>query len=237
MPQPPPAMLLAIDTATTLTGLACYTADGVQAECVWQSGRNHTAHLMPQLAMLMQHLGRQPSDLHAVAVSLGPGSWSGLRVGLSLAKGLAIAGDLPLLGIGTLDALAHQFQQPGSTIVPIIRLGRDRFATARFVVGQHCQRETPDRNQTLADLCAAIHAPTLFCGDVDAATEQHLRDQCGDLARFPPRDTRLRRPAALAALGWLRYTAGERDTIAQLEPRYLGEPVRPPTPAPAPPDG
>src|SRR5215213_12041164 len=122
-------MLLAIDTSTTQTGLACYSERGLLGECVWQSGRDHSAQLLPQLSLLLRHLGRGRDEISAVAVALGPGSWSGLRVGMSTAKGFALARGVPVIGIGTLDALVYQHARPGAATVPLIRLGRERFAT------------------------------------------------------------------------------------------------------------
>src|SRR5919202_1047122 len=106
-------MLLAIDTSTAQTGLACYDAQGLQCECLWHSGRDHTAQLLPQLSLLLRHLGRSRDDITAIGVALGPGSWSGLRVGMSTAKGLALARDLPVVGVGTLDVLAYQHERSG----------------------------------------------------------------------------------------------------------------------------
>src|SRR5690606_31385114 len=139
------SMLLAIDTSTQVTGLACYDASGVIAECTWQSGRDHTSQLLPQLTMLLRHVGRTPDSITAIGVALGPGSWSGLRVGVSTAKGLALARNLPVIGIGTLDMLTHQHQQHGLTVVPIVRLGRERFA----IPGAQ-----EPRNVSLAEICA-----------------------------------------------------------------------------------
>src|SRR5688572_9461596 len=128
-------MLLAIDTATTITGIALYDGGGLLAECAWASGRHHTAQLLPQLDLLLRHVGAGRDSLRAVAAALGPGSWSGLRVGLSVAKGLALAADLPLIGVSSLEALAYQQQRAGLPIYPLIRLGRDRFASAEFAFG------------------------------------------------------------------------------------------------------
>src|SRR3954451_5878723 len=122
-------MLLAIDTSTTHTGLACYSERGLLGECTWQSGRDHSAQLLPQLSLLLRHLGRERTEISAVAVALGPGSWSGLRVGMSTAKGFALARGVPVIGVGTLDALVYQHHRVGITTVPLIRLGRERFAS------------------------------------------------------------------------------------------------------------
>jgi tRNA threonylcarbamoyladenosine biosynthesis protein TsaB len=101
-------MLLAIDTSTNQTGLACYDETGLLGECVWHSGRDHSVQLLPQLTLLLRHLGRSRDSISAVAVALGPGSWSGLRVGMSTAKGFALARDVPIIGVGTLEALLYQ---------------------------------------------------------------------------------------------------------------------------------
>ncbi|MFV9505307.1 MAG: tRNA (adenosine(37)-N6)-threonylcarbamoyltransferase complex dimerization subunit type 1 TsaB [Oscillochloridaceae bacterium umkhey_bin13] len=222
-------MLVAIDTSTTLTGLALYNQHGPQAECSWDSGRNHTAQLLPQLDLLLRHAGVARSDLQAVAVALGPGSWSGLRVGLSLAKGLALAGGLTLLGIGTLDTLAYQHARPGLPTYPIIRLGRDRFATAIFRPGPHGPvRTQPDQNLSLAELAASMVGPALICGDLDPTVTATLHDALGGLVHLPGPAAALRRPSFLAELAWQRLMAGDYDDLTTLEPIYLGEPVKAP---------
>ncbi len=219
-------MLLAIDTATALTGLACYDQSGLLGECVWQSGRNHTAQLLPQLQLLLRHTGRVQSEITAVAVALGPGSWSGLRVGMSIAKGLALAAGATLIGIGTLDALAYQHYPTTLPIYPLIRLGRERFATVEFRPHARLQRNGDYQNLTLADLCAQIQQRTLFCGDIDDEVQQQLRRVLGDQAQFPTPVANVRRTGFLADLAWQRFTQGERDDLVRLEPIYLGEPVK-----------
>ncbi len=221
-------MLLAIDTATSLTGLALYGPHGPLAESVWESGRNHTAHLLPQIDALLRYARATPADVTAIAVGLGPGSWSGLRVGLSMAKGMALAGNLPLIGIATLDALAYQYLPTTLPVYPLIRLGRERYATAPFAARDRLERLGPDRNLTLAELCAEVQGRALFCGDLDAATIAGLQRGLGDRAVIPAPAARLRRPAFLAELAWQRHLERQADDLATLEPIYLGEPVRAP---------
>lgn len=219
-------MLLAIDTATAQTGLACYDDEGLLGECMWRSGRDHTAQLLPQLTLLLRHLGRAHDEIGAVGVSLGPGSWSGLRVGLSAAKGLALAGGLPLIGVGALDALAYQHERARMLVVPLIRLGRERFATAAPASGSGPRAALEPRNVTLAELCAEINGRALFCGDIDADVRAALREKLGDRAQFPTPAANARRPAYLAELAWRRLQAGATDDLATLEPIYLGQPVK-----------
>ncbi|MCS6889359.1 MAG: tRNA (adenosine(37)-N6)-threonylcarbamoyltransferase complex dimerization subunit type 1 TsaB [Chloroflexus sp.] len=221
-------MLLAIDTATALTGLALYGPHGPLAESVWESGRNHTAQLLPQIDTLLRYAGATPADVTVIAVGLGPGSWSGLRVGLSLAKGMALAGDLPLIGMSTLEALAYQYLPTTLPVYPLIRLGRERYATAPFMARDRLERLAPDRNLTLGELCAVVSGRAFFCGDLDAATIAGLQRGLGDRAVFPLPAARLRRPSFLAELAWQRHLEQRYDDVATLEPIYLGEPVRAP---------
>ena len=117
-------MLLAIDTSTKLAGIALYDgARGLIAEYNWHSANRHTEELMPAVAQMMAQAGVTPRDLPAVAVALGPGSFTGLRVALAAAKGLALANGLTLLGVPTLDAVAYPHQaQP----VPVDRRAAGR---------------------------------------------------------------------------------------------------------------
>lgn len=216
------SMLLAIDTSTVQTGLACYDERGVLGECAWHSGRDHTAQLLPQLTLLLRHLGVPRDAIGAVGVALGPGSWSGLRVGVSTAKGLALAHDLPVVGIGTLEILARQHSAAPMPVFPLIRLGRERFATAEFGGGAAGQA----RNVTLAELCAEVSGQALFCGDIDAEAQAAIRQALGDRAHFPSPAANLRRPGYLAELAWQRLRAGQTDDITRLEPIYLGQPVK-----------
>jgi tRNA threonylcarbamoyladenosine biosynthesis protein TsaB len=219
-------MLLAIDTSTTQTGLACYDERGLLGECMWQSGRDHSAQLLPQLTLLLRHLGRAREEISAVAVALGPGSWSGLRVGMSTAKGFALARGVPLIGIGTLDALVYQHDRPGVTTIPLIRLGRERFATGEAAKRGAQRRAIEPRNVTLAELAAETTGRALFCGDVDADIQAALRERMGARATFPTPAASARRPGYLAELAWQRLQAGDADAAATLEPIYLGQPVR-----------
>ena len=215
-------MLLAIDTSTVQTGLALYDERGVIGECLWQSGRDHSAQLLPQLTLLLRHVGRARAEIAAVAVALGPGSWSGLRVGMSTAKGFALARGVPLVGVGTLDALLYQHERAGATTIPLIRLGRERFATG----SPAGPGAIVPRNVSLAEIAAEVTGRALFCGDVDAETQAALRERLGDRALFPSPAASARRPGYLAELGWRRLQAGQADDTATLEPIYLGQPVR-----------
>ena len=119
-------MLLAIDTATRVASIALYNSEGVVAEMTWRSRENHTVELTAQIVRVMDLARVAKSDLKAIGIALGPGSFTGLRVGMSVAKGLAFGAQIPLLGIPTLDALAHAHAWQSLPIWAVLAAGRGR---------------------------------------------------------------------------------------------------------------
>src|SRR5262249_31617975 len=127
------ATLLALDTATASGGVALLRGDAVLAEETWQGGGQQTATGLPAAARLWERARLTPADPGAVAVSTGPGSSTGLRVGLSLAKGLALARGLPLVGVPTLEAVAYQHREASPALCAAVAAGRGMYHVADFV--------------------------------------------------------------------------------------------------------
>ncbi|WP_026370996.1 tRNA (adenosine(37)-N6)-threonylcarbamoyltransferase complex dimerization subunit type 1 TsaB [Kallotenue papyrolyticum] len=218
-------MLLAIDTSTDDAGIALYDDGRVLAECAWHSGRRHAEQVLPLIDTLLRQLDATPADLRGLAVALGPGSWSGLRVGLSLAKAIALARQVPLVGVPTLDVLAYPHRHGALPVVPLVRLGRDRYGAAVYRHVDGWRRVGAMRNLALEELPTLTDAG-LFCGDVDAAARDLLLQRLGAAAAFAMGADNVRRPAALAELAWQRLRAGAHDDLVALEPIYLGSPVK-----------
>lgn len=219
-------MLLAIDTSTNESGVALYNADGVLAECAWHSGRRHAEQVLPTIDLLLRHLDASPAELTAVAIATGPGSWSGLRVGMSLAKALVVAHAMPIIGVPTLDVLAYPHRAAAQKIVPFVRLGRDRYGLAEYSpTAMGVERIGPFQNLALHELLR-LTAPVLICGDVDEAARTLLLEHTGDQVTFADAVQNVRRPAALAHLAWQRLQGGDVDDLVALEPIYLGGPVK-----------
>jgi tRNA threonylcarbamoyladenosine biosynthesis protein TsaB len=218
-------VLLAIDTSTDDSGVALYDQHGVLAESTWRSGRRHAEQIMPMVDLLMQNLRAAPSDLVAVAVATGPGSWSGLRVGMSLAKAVAFARSLPIVGVPTLDVLAYNFRHRGVLVTPLVRLGRDRYGGAVYTNSPDWRRTNPFQNLSLEELPSLIEGG-IVCGDVDQAAHDLLQARLGTAVTFATGADNVRRPAALAELAWQRLLSGTVDDLITLEPIYLGSPVK-----------
>jgi tRNA threonylcarbamoyladenosine biosynthesis protein TsaB len=125
-------MLLAIDTATQIMSLALHDGMSIAAEQTWFSGSNHTITLAPMIHQMLTANGLGVESLTALAVSIGPGSYSGLRVGVALAKGLAAARELPLVGVSSLDILAAGTPYLNGGLVAVLPAGRGRLIVKTY---------------------------------------------------------------------------------------------------------
>jgi len=229
-------MLLAIDTSTRQAGIALYDDDkGLLAEYNWHSANRHTEELLPATAQMLERAGVTARDLTAVGVAIGPGSFTGLRVGLAAAKGLALAQDLKLVGVSTLDFTAYGHQAQTRPVIALVQAGRGRVCWARYEHGPDgWAARAPYTLAALPALAAAITEPAVFVGELSQADRHTLAGLLGpDRAAFLPPALSSRRAACLAELAWARHAAGQWDDPATLSPLYMQQPDGTVTPAPA----
>jgi len=220
-------MLLAVDTSTRMVGVALYDGIRVLAEAVWVSRNHHTVELAPAVTDLISKVGARPKDLCAVGVAIGPGSFTGLRIGLALAKGLCFSQRVPILGIPTLDVLAAAQPISDRRLAAVIQAGRRRLAIGWYQAGEENWVPTGQLdNLTLDDFVDQIQQPTLVCGELNQDARQRLGRKYKNVALASPAQS-LRRSGVLAELAWNRWQAGKVDDPATLKPIYLhhGEPI------------
>jgi tRNA threonylcarbamoyladenosine biosynthesis protein TsaB len=218
-------MLVAIDTSTDTASLALHDGFQVQIEHTWKSPRRHTVELLPRLVAALEQLALSAKHLSGVAVARGPGSFTGLRVGMAVAKGLALARGLPLIGIPTLDVIAAAQGRSRRALCAVLQAGRRHICVTeyRWRDGRWRAREEP-RLTTWQKLTKEITAPTLFCGEIDPTGAEALAT-IDDLATLVPVAARLRRAGFLAEEAWQRLNRGETDNPATLTPIYLQYPT------------
>jgi tRNA threonylcarbamoyladenosine biosynthesis protein TsaB len=214
-------MLLALDTSNDYAGVALWDEHGLRGEANWFAGRRHTEQLLPQVDLLLQHLGGGPDRLTAIAVATGPGSWSGLRAGMSLAKAIAVGRGLPIIGIPTLDALAYGQHVADGIVAAMVRLGRDRFGMALYDVGDGQATRRGSFQTMTANEVAGLTGAALLVGDVPVEARQPSSG-----VRGAPATEHQRRAAFVAELAWERHLRGAHDDLIALEPIYLSSPVR-----------
>ena len=229
-------MLLSIDTSSRYGGAAISGSDGQVIEArMWRSTANHTAQLMPAVTELLSSQDIRAAELTGVAVALGPGPFSALRVGVSAAKGLAMAGGFPIFGVDTLLLEASRylgctaFGQPSenSCVVSWLDAGRNEVAAGVFGAGG--ERTTDDRVASPADLFkedAPGPSPTIYCGEAACARREEIAALAGGdtpcvVMPWTPAD----RLWALAEVAGRRMGEGTPDDLATLQPYYLRMPT------------
>jgi tRNA threonylcarbamoyl adenosine modification protein YeaZ len=218
-------VLLAIDTSTDTASLALVRDETVLAELTWRSGQNHTTQLLPNLNHLFNLTGVTAKSLAAIIVAQGPGSFNGLRVGISAAKGLAFSLGIPIIGVNSLEVAAYQYADTGLLICAIFNAGRSEIATATYQKkhGKWQQLVAADI-VTVEHLCSQTTEKALFCGEYLPSVSAQIAALLKKKAVMPPDTTDLRRASFLAELGRQRLNAGNIDNPATLQPIYLRRP-------------
>jgi len=220
-------MLLAIDTSTRNIGIALYDGERVLSDMFWSSSNYHTVELAPAVKSMLVKVRMETKDLTAVGVAIGPGSYTGLRIGLAFAKGLALSHYMPLIGIPTLDILAASQPISSLALVAVLEAGRKRLSAGWYRVEN--EKWTPtDRleNMVVDDLVEAIQEPTRICGELSDQVRSRLQ-QLGEKIIIASPAESMRRPAFLAEIAWQRWQTGQVDDPASLAPQYLhtGDPI------------
>ena len=215
-------IVLGIETSSLHGGVALVGPEGLIAEQVLNIEVTYSERLLPAIDRVLADAGLAAAKLGGLAVTIGPGSFTGLRIGLSTAKGLAAASGAPLVGVPTLRALAWGLPFCRYPICPILDARKGEVYCALF------RWEQASLVQVMEDaalpphvLAEGIAEPTVFVGDGVAVYADVLIQALGSRAVFPPAPLRGARPAATAALGRERLLRGERDDPAGLVPRYL----------------
>jgi tRNA threonylcarbamoyladenosine biosynthesis protein TsaB len=210
-------MELAIDTSLGTSGLALSREGEVVAELSWHSPQNQSAELLPSLEFLLHRVGAALADIRLVMVARGPGGFNGVRVGLATAKGLALGLGVPVVGVGTLEAMAFPLRGVGLPLCPIVPVGRGQVAAALFrAAPRGWRRLRAEHLTTPQELATRLPRRTLVCGH----PPQEAVEALGRFPAAPP----LGPAVGVAALGWEQFHHGRVDSPARLRPLYLRPP-------------
>jgi tRNA threonylcarbamoyladenosine biosynthesis protein TsaB len=216
-------MELAIDTASDESGIAL-SVDGVAGlTAVWTTQQNHSVEVLPSIERLLAEAGRTKADVTAVFVDIGPGSYAGLRVGVSVAKVLAHALAVPIVGAGRLELEAYGVaaHAAGRRIVAVHRAGRGELARAAYASDGDAWREVEPPGMLKRDaLAATIARGDVLTGDIDDELERAAQGAGATVASADRH-----RVIALAALGHRRLASGSADDPGTLVPVYLRGPA------------
>ncbi len=217
--------LLALDTSTSWASVALYDGSAVLAEETWYAQRRHGDELFPTIERLLARTRTTLAGVDKVAVATGPGSFTGLRVAIAAAQGIARGTGAAMIGVSTLDVLAYPHAASKQRTCPLLPAGRDEHYAAFYQErNRKWLRRSPYLAATLPELCRQIGEHTLFVGEIDTETEQTLRDLLGPKALFASPASRMRRAGFLAELGWRALEENPQAKLGEIEPIYVKQP-------------
>ncbi|MDX1613363.1 MAG: tRNA (adenosine(37)-N6)-threonylcarbamoyltransferase complex dimerization subunit type 1 TsaB [Candidatus Promineifilaceae bacterium] len=219
-------MILAIDTATRWTGLALFDGRQLLAEHGWRSLNNQTVELAPTVQQVLARAGLTPAELSAVSVAIGPGSYTGLRIGLGFAKGLSLANQTALVAVPTLDIVAAGVSPFAGRLIAVVEAGRTRVCAGPYTWqdGAGWQSAGEATITTWEELLQAEEEPVRFAGEVSPTAAKQIRTAGKSFSLAPPTAC-VRRAGHLAEIGWKRLRRGWTDDPAELAPLYLRDPA------------
>ncbi|MEN4011463.1 MAG: tRNA (adenosine(37)-N6)-threonylcarbamoyltransferase complex dimerization subunit type 1 TsaB [Chloroflexota bacterium] len=214
-------MLLALDTSTQTVGMALFDGAQVIAETTWRTHNHHTIEVAPALNDLFVRSGVRPTELKVVAVATGPGSFTSLRIGLAIAKGIALAQRIPIVGIPSMDFMVAFQPVRELPLAVALQAGRGRLAVGWYAAkGSHWESQGALKILNVEALANQIETPTLVAGELNAA-ERVVLARKRRLVQLVSPAASLRRPSYLAELAWKRWRAGKVDDVIALAPIYL----------------
>ncbi|OQY45287.1 MAG: tRNA (adenosine(37)-N6)-threonylcarbamoyltransferase complex dimerization subunit type 1 TsaB [Desulfobacteraceae bacterium 4572_87] len=220
-------MILALNTSTRQCSVALLRKDcTVIAEQLMFEGKGHFGGLMPAVDVLLTGAEFEPKNIRCVAVATGPGSFTGLRVGLSLAKGFCHALHVPIIGISSLKALAFQLPFTATPMAPVLSSRKGEVFTALFQWDPEnsLQRMGRDNCFRINEFPSLFKETTVFVGNDYFNQGPLLKEMLGDYARIAPPHCWQLKASSIGALALARLDAGDVDDPGNLIPRYFRAP-------------
>lgn len=215
--------ILALESSAVAASVALCEDEALIAQSFQNSGLTHSQTLLPMAQSLLTGCGLTPKDLDLIAVAAGPGSFTGLRIGVAAAKGLAWAAELPCAGCSTLESMAWSLAGFSGEVCAAMDARRHQVYNARFRVdGQRPHRLTPDRAIALEDLVqelAGTQTTQLVVGDGAQLCYEALT-AAGIPARLAPPNLRLQSAWGVARMALELARTGQTVPVHQLTPVY-----------------
>jgi len=214
--------ILALDTATKSCSVAIVDDQSILAESTSVSAQTHTIHLIEMVQKVVDMSGLKLSEIDGFAVGRGPGSFTGLRIGISTIKALAIATGKPVVGVSNLDALAMQVAISSNMICPLMdaRKGEVYFSLYRYENG-NLQKIVPAQLSTLDKVLSAINTACVFIGEGARIYQQKINEKVGPSASFAVPIQNTIRASTIGRLSVNRFKQENTDDVVMLTPEYI----------------
>ncbi|MBO5892034.1 MAG: tRNA (adenosine(37)-N6)-threonylcarbamoyltransferase complex dimerization subunit type 1 TsaB [Oscillospiraceae bacterium] len=217
-------LLLAFETSAKAASVALFDGNILLGEQYQNTGLTHSQTLLVMAENLLSQCGKKPSQVEAVAVASGPGSFTGVRIGVAAAKGFAWGGELPIYGVSTLEAMALGLGAWEGVICPVMDARRSQVYNALFYVNQgEVTRQCEDRAISLEDLekeLKNLSKPVFLVGDGSNLCYNTLLESIPNLV-MPPEHRLHQRAVGVGLAALMRMAAGDAGDGGSLTPNYL----------------
>ena len=217
-------LILAFETTAKAGSVALLEDNRLLAESYQNTGLTHSQTLMVMAEDMLKAAGKSIADVTAVAVAEGPGSFTGVRIGVAAAKGLAWGGELPCYGVSTLESMALTLGAYQGYVCPVMDARRSQVYNALFYVNSGAlERISEDRAIALSDLAEELknlEGPIFLVGDGSCLTYNTLKDTIASLV-LPPEHRIHQRASGVALAAANKIAAGDCGDAASMTPNYL----------------
>lgn len=216
--------VLAIDTSTLVSSVAVLDEDVVLGEMSLNQEMTHSENLVPMVDEVLKNIQVDISEIDLYAVAIGPGSFTGLRIGLATIKAFAHLFDKPLVGVSTLEGLAYSLVGE-AIVVPMIDARRDRVYGAIYKAQEGLETLEKEAIYYMDDLIDLLDSydSIVINGNASLIYEDRLKDALGDRLRLAPINLRSCRASSIGELGLRKFKEGLKDDYFTLAPEYLRE--------------
>lgn len=217
--------ILGLDSSGLVASVAIVEGNDLKGEYTVNYKKTHSQTLLPMLDEVAKMIELDLNSVDAIAVSGGPGSFTGLRIGSATAKGLGLALNKPLIHIPTVDALAYNLVGHRDLVCPLMDARRNQTYTGLYRFdGNEMEIAEPQCAVGIDEIIEKINnigQPVVFLGDGVAVFESYIRENCKVPFTFAPAHMNKQRAGAVAALGELYYEQGKTETAVEHKPDYL----------------
>ncbi len=215
-------ILLAVDTISKSSSAALLDNGAVLAESTWGRAETHSKHLMNLIHAVMERAAVEIAQVDLYAVTVGPGSFTGVRIGISAVKGLAFAHGKKTVGVSSLATLVEPFGDHAGLLCPMLDARRGEVYFSRYhAVGGKINQECPEQALPPIQAVAPITGPCLFVGDGAAAYQAEIAAVLGPWAAFGTPEQNVIQAAAVGRLAEQLYHMNQTLSAAELTPCYL----------------
>ncbi len=214
-------MLLAIDTSSLVLSCALAEKDRLVAEWTVQKRLTHSEQLLPHIDEMMKEAGVDKKEITAIAVSIGPGSFTGLRIGLATAKMAAYIWNVPIVGVDTLEALAWNMAASDTFVLPLMDAQRGNVYAALYGAFESLWKEAPAEVAPIDEVIAAAMkhgGPVVAVGE---CADKYKEKLLAAGIRVAPPQSRCCRAGSVAMAGFARLEKGETDNPLTILPNYI----------------